>query len=47
MDSTRILEYAQALAGPRKRLMPGGIAERQHALRVIGRALAAYGALRC
>jgi glutathione S-transferase len=41
MDSTLILEYAEALAGPRKSLMPGGMAERQHALRVIGLALAA------
>jgi len=41
MDSTLILEYAEALAGPRKSLMPGDVAERQHALRVIGLALAA------
>lgn len=41
MDSTLILEYAEALAAPRKSLMPGGVAERQHALRVIGLALAA------
>lgn len=41
MDSTLILEYAEALAGPRKSLMPDGVAERQHALRVIGLALAA------
>lgn len=41
MDSTLILEYAETLAAPRKSLMPGGVAERQHALRVIGLALAA------
>lgn len=41
MDSTLILEYAEALAGSRKSLMPGGLAERQRALRVIGLALAA------
>src|SRR5881296_1157490 len=41
MDSTLILEYAEALAAPRKSLMPKGVAERQHALRVIGLALAA------
>jgi glutathione S-transferase len=41
MDSTLIIEYAEALAAPRKSLMPQGIAARQHALRVIGLALAA------
>ena len=41
MDSTLILDYAEALAAPRKSLMPSGIAERQHDLRVIGLALAA------
>jgi glutathione S-transferase len=41
MDSTLIIEYAEALAGSRKGLMPTGLAERQHALRVIGLALAA------
>jgi glutathione S-transferase len=40
MDSTLILEYAEALATPRS-LMPAGISARQHALRVIGLALAA------
>jgi glutathione S-transferase len=40
MDSTLILEYAEALA-PGRSLMPSGIAERQHALRLIGLALAA------
>ena len=41
MDSTLILEYVKALAASRKSLMPAGIAERQHALRAIGLALAA------
>jgi len=41
MDSTLILDYAEALAAPRRSLMPTGIAERQHVLRVIGLALAA------
>jgi glutathione S-transferase len=41
MDSTLILEYAEALGTPRKSLMPAGISERQHALRVVGLALAA------
>ena len=41
MDSTLILEYAEALAGPRKSLMPASIGERQRALRTIGLALAA------
>jgi glutathione S-transferase len=41
MDSTLILEYAEALAGLGKSLMPGVMAQRQHALRVIGLALAA------
>ena len=41
MDSTLIIEYAEALAGSRKSLMPAGIVQRQHALRVIGLALAA------
>jgi glutathione S-transferase len=40
MDSTLILEYAEALAAPRT-LMPSGIADRQLALRIIGLALAA------
>ena len=40
MDSTLILDYAEALAAP-KSLMPRGLAERQRALRVIGLALAA------
>lgn len=41
MDSTLILDYAEALAAPRKRLMPTSLPERQHALRVMGLALAA------
>lgn len=41
MDSTLILDYAEALAGPDKSLMPFTIAERQHTLYVIGLALAA------
>ncbi|MBI3144957.1 MAG: glutathione S-transferase [Pseudogulbenkiania sp.] len=41
MDSTLILDYAEALAAPGKSLMPGGRAGRQHALRLIGLALAA------
>ncbi|HWL74077.1 MAG TPA: glutathione S-transferase [Burkholderiaceae bacterium] len=41
MDSTLIIEYAEALADPRKSLMPADIVERQHVLRIIGLALAA------
>jgi glutathione S-transferase len=41
MDSSLIIDYAEALAAPRKSLMPKGLAERRHALRVIGLALAA------
>ena len=41
MDSSLIIDYAEALAVPRKSLMPTSILERQHALRVIGLALAA------
>lgn len=41
MDSTLILEYAEALARPGRSLMPASIPELQHALRVIGLALAA------
>lgn len=40
MDSTLILDYAEALAAP-KSLMPRGLAERQAALRTVGLALAA------
>ena len=39
MDSTLIVDYAEALAG--KSLMPKSLAQRQRALRVIGLALAA------
>jgi len=41
MDSSLILEYLAALPGARRRLMPEGLAERQHALRLTGLALAA------
>ncbi|MDO8653543.1 MAG: glutathione S-transferase [Undibacterium sp.] len=43
MDSSLILDYAEALAGTGtgKSLMPDSIVERQHALHVIGLALAA------
>ena len=40
MDSTLIMEYAEAVARPRS-LMPSGLQELQHALRVIGLSLAA------
>jgi glutathione S-transferase len=40
MDSTLILDYAEAMAAPRS-LMPSSLPERQHALRIIGLALAA------
>ncbi len=40
MDSTLILEYAEALASPRT-LMPSGLKELRHDLRLIGLALAA------
>lgn len=41
MDSSLILEYAEALAAPHKSLMPAEIGERLHALRLIGLGLAA------
>lgn len=44
MDSTLMLDYAETLAAARgtgRSLMPGSLAQRQHALRVIGLALAA------
>ncbi len=41
MDSTLILEYAEALAHPRKTLMPAAIPDLQRALKVIGLGLAA------
>src|SRR5690348_9280490 len=40
MDSTLILDYAEALAAPRS-LMPGKLADRRATLRIIGLALAA------
>ena len=41
MDSTLILDYAEALAAPRRSLMPADLAARRRALRVLGLALAA------
>lgn len=41
MESTLMLEYAEALAAPRKSLMPVDVRELQHALRIIGLSLAA------
>ena len=41
MDSTLILESAEALAGPGRSLMPSDVGELQRALRLIGLALAA------
>jgi glutathione S-transferase len=41
MDSTLIIEYAEAMAAGRKSLMPSLLYERQHTLREIGLALAA------
>jgi glutathione S-transferase len=41
MDSTLILQYAEALAGPGRSLMPAAMPELQRALHVIGLALAA------
>jgi len=41
MDSTLIIDYLQALAAPGRSLMPAGIEQRLHALRLIGLALAA------
>jgi glutathione S-transferase len=41
MDSTLILEYAEALASPRRSLIPSSIDGRRRALRFIGLALAA------
>ena len=40
LDSTLILEYAEGLVGPAKSLVPTGITEHQHVLRLIGLALA-------
>ncbi|MEF7616055.1 glutathione S-transferase [Aquincola sp. MAHUQ-54] len=41
MDSTLIIDYAQALAGTRRSLMPAALPERQRALRLVGLGLAA------
>jgi glutathione S-transferase len=41
IDSTLILDYLEALAGPDKSLMPGDIDQRLRSLRLIGLALAA------
>ena len=41
MDSTLILQYAEAIAEPHASLMPRGTAELQRSLRIIGLALAA------
>ena len=41
MDSTLIIDYAEAMAGPSKSLMPTEIGARQHELRVLSVALAA------
>jgi glutathione S-transferase len=41
MESTLILDYAEALAVPHRSLMPAAIADRQRALRTTGLALAA------
>lgn len=41
MDSTLILEYAQSLPAAKRSLMPEGLSERQHALRILGLALIA------
>lgn len=41
MDSTLIIDHAESLAAPERRLMPAGVAERTRALRVVGLSLAA------
>jgi glutathione S-transferase len=41
MDSTLIIEYLEALAGPDRSLMPADLKQRARSLRVIGLALAA------
>ncbi|KPG98089.1 glutathione S-transferase [Pseudomonas sp. RIT-PI-q] len=41
IDSTLIIDYLEALAGPGKSLMPGNLDQRLRALRLIGLALAA------
>ncbi len=41
MDSSLILDYLEALAGPERSLMPSALPQRLHELRLIGLALAA------
>jgi glutathione S-transferase len=41
VDSTLIIDYAEAIADPHKSLMPSTLAERRQALRIIGLALVA------
>lgn len=41
MDSTLIIDYLEALAAPDRSLMPAGIKQRAHSLRLTGLALAA------
>lgn len=41
MDSTLIIEYAEAIAGLSKSLMPSGLKARQHELRILSVAMAA------
>jgi glutathione S-transferase len=41
MDSTLIIDYAEAMPGKRRSLMPSALPQRQHALRQISLALAA------
>lgn len=41
MDSTLIIDHAESLVPPERRLMPAAVAERTHALRVVGLSLAA------
>ena len=41
MDSTLIIDYLEALAAPGRSLMPAGIGQRVHSLRLTGLALAA------
>lgn len=41
LDSTLIIDHAESLVPPERRLMPAAVAERTHALRVVGLSLAA------
>jgi len=41
MDSNLIIDYREALAGAQRSLLPANLSERQHALRLVGLALAA------